>query len=1112
MTSKLLVDFGVSRDTPGQVQKHRMVQVYENEIYESNILKKSKWGGEDILVKRGWARFTNFKGDRLVPKSEYADPSDGQKKKWKKLSHSVALAEACSDARNAPPVPQRRKSAIVIAEEAGERRKAMTAQLEPAIEEEAGAETLAQDADDDDDDASEEVDEIAEYGDDTSEVDSEEEESELQFWNPVCPEGYEWITAWKINRLFMQTAEGGWIYGNNLAHIINMQVKLRSRATPSGSYARRRLWYRIMARIDVDPILPKPFILPLRMISFFDTTESKESTFLLNTYENQRWSPILLGWGNKFPGHLLFHDPAAVTNASGKQRVKNWSDLDALPPGFRWASEWTVDERPGVTGENGFLYATDFPSFYGSGARVHLENSTAMSVRRRRWVRRMVPFKEHVRKEIELDPMPLPALFPSSGLLRPLHGKSVRRGLHHVDLILVHGLAGDARDTFKGPIRLSESETFWPAEFLLSDDKFTSVYGVPAASKLTLAQSVRTLVVEHGLYLDVLDPMWTMDNAVKLLSEALRSALVGCRPIVWIGHSIGGLLIKELLHHSFKSGDNALFALTRGVVFLATPHHGASSINTILDMRIARKSTTTDYLKPCMHFHEMQAWFDATDIEYVNIVENADIPSRRFSGVFANLLMKFVGLRIVQVNDGMLTMGSEPSDDLETPIRYNYLADLDHWVLGAMKLGNPVYDKVYSLIRLAVARWLRVKNNDCRTAWLKFTKSLSKELALIIRLMYEISRTNSPITRTISALEHKTNPSIVVKLMKKLTAGSPRQAKLERLTSIRELDSDNLDRMEDYLRERPEVESFVGKYRIDIESKLCILFECVPEGDDREDKWDELVQGFSTSFLAVICTEDIDSVKDIMSSESSRGSRLGEMIFWIELARCCKELLGVKGSRFPRDSDYSNEDIEACIERVHHRLMDAISEVNQSVRASVESELNRAAAVVRASMVANNPPPLPSYAPPPPPSGLEAGRESVPPPVPASQPQYKIGKDDDDLEVVTVPAPPVPSLPPPGCDHAGAKLVLGPNFIGGSNAGDDSPMVMVSPIGIERDDSDDQIPSSQQIEPIEQPGSVYRKQVIDDDDDLDIVKVAAAALSPSPSDEVSALSENDEDK
>lgn len=148
-----------------------------------------------------------------------------------------------------------------------------------------------------------------------------------------------------------------------------------------------------------------------------------------------------------------------------------------------------------------------------------------------------------------------------------------------------------------------------------------------------------------------------------------------------------GLLIKELLFAASKEAKavnkvSPLVALTRGIVFLGTPHFGATSANTIIEMKLAKSSPTLEYLKPKMHFHELQNWFESTNIEYINAVENMDITSHNFVGIRAKIVMKFIGLRLVQVNDGMISIGSGPSKDLSVSVRHNVLVDLDHWAIG----------------------------------------------------------------------------------------------------------------------------------------------------------------------------------------------------------------------------------------------------------------------------------------------------------------------------------------------------------------------------------------------------------------------------------------------
>jgi len=67
---------------------------------------------------------------------------------------------------------------------------------------------------------------------------------------------------------------------------------------------------------------------------------------------------------------------------------------------------------------------------------------------------------------------------------------------------------------------------------------------------------------------------------VTRLMDRLEAAGVGRRPVVFAAHSMGGLLVKEMLARSLEEGEGgrhaALAAATRGVVFYGTPHFGSS--------------------------------------------------------------------------------------------------------------------------------------------------------------------------------------------------------------------------------------------------------------------------------------------------------------------------------------------------------------------------------------------------------------------------------------------------------------------------------------------------------------------------------------------------------
>ena len=125
-------------------------------------------------------------------------------------------------------------------------------------------------------------------------------------------------------------------------------------------------------------------------------------------------------------------------------------------------------------------------------------------------------------------------------------------------VIFLHGLGGNATDTWThGP-----SKGFWPA-WLVQDIAGLGVY---------------TLDYDSA-------PSAWMGNSMALpeRAQSILSLLVGKRleqtPLIFICHSLGGLVVKQMLRlssdqqgtHEGKIAEN-----TRGVIFLGTPHVGSS--------------------------------------------------------------------------------------------------------------------------------------------------------------------------------------------------------------------------------------------------------------------------------------------------------------------------------------------------------------------------------------------------------------------------------------------------------------------------------------------------------------------------------------------------------
>lgn len=127
------------------------------------------------------------------------------------------------------------------------------------------------------------------------------------------------------------------------------------------------------------------------------------------------------------------------------------------------------------------------------------------------------------------------------------------------DVIFVHGLDGDSRATWHPKDR---PDAFWPA--WLGED-------VPAAGVWSLGYAVSASAWKgHAMPL--------ADRATNVL-DLLELDGIGRRPIVFICHSLGGLLVKQMLRHGADYGNPAWKAIatrTKALVFLSTPHSGAN--------------------------------------------------------------------------------------------------------------------------------------------------------------------------------------------------------------------------------------------------------------------------------------------------------------------------------------------------------------------------------------------------------------------------------------------------------------------------------------------------------------------------------------------------------
>lgn len=113
----------------------------------------------------------------------------------------------------------------------------------------------------------------------------------------------------------------------------------------------------------------------------------------------------------------------------------------------------------------------------------------------------------------------------------------------------------------------------WPMEWLPEDHPNMRILGIDYTSAVTewSANFTKYCPCEKGQgHFDV--------RSTSLLERISRSDVGKDRPIVWIGHSMGGILTKLMLMKALDSPDPRVRQIadsTRGIVFLGTPHKGS---------------------------------------------------------------------------------------------------------------------------------------------------------------------------------------------------------------------------------------------------------------------------------------------------------------------------------------------------------------------------------------------------------------------------------------------------------------------------------------------------------------------------------------------------------
>jgi|GEM_PF-763372 len=230
------------------------------------------------------------------------------------------------------------------------------------------------------------------------------------------------------------------------------------------------------------------------------------------------------------------------------------------------------------------------------------------------------------------------------------------------DVVYVHGLGGDAHATWRHGADESAS---WP-HWLGMEFPDIGVWLLDYAASPTRRPRFQGLL--GGDSSDVGYTMALPDRALQVLNLLIQRGF-GQRSIMFICHSMGGLLVKQLLRKANESNENRIKKLaqqTNAVLFLATPHSGAKLASIADSFRGIFGTTVSieELREHNAHLRDLYNWYrnNAQDlgIETVSYYENRSIKGL-FSIVNPTSAQAGVGSDAVALDEDHLSI-SKPRD------------------------------------------------------------------------------------------------------------------------------------------------------------------------------------------------------------------------------------------------------------------------------------------------------------------------------------------------------------------------------------------------------------------------------------------------------------------
>ncbi|KAK3941809.1 NACHT and WD domain protein [Diplogelasinospora grovesii] len=280
---------------------------------------------------------------------------------------------------------------------------------------------------------------------------------------------------------------------------------------------------------------------------------------------------------------------------------------------------------------------------------------------------------------------------------------------HKADIVFVHGLGGTSRLTWS---KHRDPALFWPSTFLpLEPDLCLArilTFGYDASFQR--AGNAATSVLDFAKYL-----LSDLKNGLDAHGEDLQMGKV---PLIFVVHSMGGLVVKEAYLHGQNNPEHeSIIKSITAITFLATPHRGtnlAKILNRILQSAVVTgpKQYITDLSRNSPALQKLNEQFR-------HIAPRLDIVS------FYETLPTAIGLKKARV-----MVVEKDSSVLGYPGETSKALDADHH--GICKFESPLdpnYISVRNVLKSFISKIISTGQHDARG-----TKSveLSQELGALL--------------------------------------------------------------------------------------------------------------------------------------------------------------------------------------------------------------------------------------------------------------------------------------------------------------------------------------------------------------------------------------------